>query len=247
MSTHRKKTIPPQKSLGFGIGYRSIHGSWIESNAPQVDFFEIISENFMSAGGKPRRVLESLGSRFPIVMHGVGLSIGSLEAIRPRYLQELKALVEIVQPRLVSDHLCWTRFNAHNSHDLLPVPFTEESLDWISKKVDQVQELLGRQLLLENPSAYTGHAFDEMTEDEFLKRLAQKTGCGILLDLNNLFVNSQNLGIDPRSYLEVSFIWPAIRCSTRGSCASIRTIRMLWTRFGSSIAGLFESGPRPPL
>ncbi len=189
--------------LGFGVGYRSEHYRWILENSPKIDWFEIISENFLAWEGRPRWFLEQLRSQYPVVMHGVSLSIGSDQPLNQEYLVQLKSLADAIEPSLISDHLCWTRFAHHNTHDLLPVPYTQESLDKISAKVSQVQEFMGRQFLLENASAYVANHSDEMTEAEFLRELVQKTGCGLLLDLNNLFVNSCNLGIDPISYLEL--------------------------------------------
>jgi uncharacterized protein (UPF0276 family) len=191
------------QSLGFGIGFRPQHYHTITASTPKsIDWLEIISENFMGVGGKPRHFLELLRAQYPVAMHGVGLSIAGCEPLDAEYLKKMKALKEWLKPALVTDHLCWTSHRGSHSFDLLPFPLTEESLTHVSSRVTQVQEFLGTTICLENPSVYIQFKGDEFTEAEFLRALCKKTGCGILLDVNNLFVNLKNLGIDPVNYME---------------------------------------------
>lgn len=195
----------PQNSfstLGFGLGFRSCHYEEILTSRPKsIDWLEVITENFMGLGGKPRRILEQASATYPIGIHGVGLSIGSPQPISQTYLRQLTELVQWLNPALISDHLCFTTFGNHNSHDLLPVQYTRSMLDSISAKVNQVQQTIGRRLLLENPSAYVAYDQQEMSEVDFYCQLVNITGCGILLDVNNLYVNQMNLGQDPIHYI----------------------------------------------
>jgi uncharacterized protein (UPF0276 family) len=188
--------------LGIGVGLRTVHYDHILSARPEVGFFEIISENFMVQGGNPRRVLDLVAERYPIVMHGVSLSIGSTDPLDREYLAGLKALAERSRARWVSDHLCWTAQAGENLHDLMPLPLTEEALDHVVGRVRQVQEFLGRPLVLENPSTYLAYRCDAMPEAEFLARVAEEADCGILLDVNNVFVGSVNHGWDPVRYVD---------------------------------------------
>ena len=190
--------------LGFGLGLRPPHYPEVVAEAPptrSVDWWEVISENFMVAGGNPRRVLREVRERWPVVMHGVSLSIGSIDPLDEEYLARLAALVSEVQPAIVSDHLCWVRFAGHSSHDLLPVPYTDEALALIVERVGQVQDRLGRRILLENPSSYVTFAASAIPEAEFLAEVARRADCGILLDVNNIYVSSRNHGWDPHAYL----------------------------------------------
>jgi uncharacterized protein len=190
---------------GFGLGLRPQHFPDILGDDPAatdgVDWFEIISENFIGAGGPPRRNMMAVRERFPFVMHGVSLSIGSVDPLDMEYLQGLKALADLVQPELISDHLCWTGVHGLNMHDLLPLPLTGESVDHVASRVRQVQDVLGRQLLLENTSTYVTFAEDEMTEWEFLSEICDKADCHILLDVNNIFVSAFNHGFSADDYL----------------------------------------------
>jgi uncharacterized protein len=190
---------------GFGLGLRPQHFPDILADDPAatdgVDWFEIISENFIGAGGPPRRNMMAVRERFPFVMHGVSLSIGSVDPLDMEYLQGLKALADLVQPELISDHLCWTGVHGLNMHDLLPLPLTGESVDHVASRVRQVQDVLGRQLLLENTSTYVTFAEDEMTEWEFLSEICDKADCHILLDVNNIFVSAFNHGFSADDYL----------------------------------------------
>ena len=187
--------------LGFGVGLRPRHyREFLEGN-PAVDWVEAISENFMGAGGRPLAVLEKVRRDRPVVLHGVSLGIGSVEELDPRYLKDWKALIERIEPSIVSDHLCWGRAHGRYSHDLLPAPFTEETVRHVVARVNQVQEFLGRRIALENVSSYFTFVQSELTEWEFLAQVANRSGCDILLDVNNIFVSSRNHGFDPDAYL----------------------------------------------
>jgi len=189
--------------LGHGVGLRPKHYSTIIESKPKVDWFEVISENYMGVGGRPRLHLDKIRQDYPIVLHGVGLNIGSVDALRADYLKKLKELASWVKPALISDHLCWTGVGGKNTHDLLPLPYTETALEHVCERVSRVQEILGRSILLENPSAYVAFENSDMSEAEFLYELCRVTGCKVLLDLNNLFVNQKNLGWNPKKYFEI--------------------------------------------
>jgi hypothetical protein len=188
--------------LGLGLGLRNQHFEEILRDAPAVDWFEAISENFMDSGGRPRAVIRAIAERYPLVLHGVSLSIGSTDPLDRDYLARLKTLADEVKPAWISDHLCWTGVMGFNSHDLLPMPLTGESLTHVAGRVAQVQDALERPLILENPSSYVRFAQSTMEEPEFLRRLAEETGCGLLLDVNNVFVSCFNADADPVAYLE---------------------------------------------
>ncbi len=188
--------------LGLGLGLRSVHFEAILSGAREDLWFEAISENFMDSGGRPRAILRAVAERYPIVLHGVSLSIGSTDPLDSGYLASLKRLADEVRPAWVSDHLCWTGVNGHNSHDLLPMPLTQESLAHVTARVIEVQERLERPLILENPSSYVRFAQSTMDEPTFLRALADATGCGLLLDVNNVYVSCFNAGTDPVAYLD---------------------------------------------
>ena len=187
--------------LGIGVGLRTTHFSHILEDHPPVDWFEAISENFMDTGGRPLHVLERVAERYPIVLHGVSLSIGSTDPLDREYLRKLKLLADRVRAVWVSDHLCWTGVAGKNAHDLLPIPYTEEALAHIVRRVREVQDFLGRPLVLENPSTYVEFRASTMTEAEFLARVADEADCGILLDVNNIYVSAWNHGSDPEAYL----------------------------------------------
>ncbi|MHC4830042.1 MAG: MNIO family bufferin maturase [Planctomycetota bacterium] len=187
--------------LGFGLGLRTVHYGHILANKPHVDWFEIISENYMDSGGRPIEVLEEIAANYPIVMHGVSLSIGSADPLDQVYLRRLKALADKVEPHWISDHLCWTGHAHLNSHDLLPVPLTEESLAHIIARIRTVQDILGRPLVLENPSTYVTFTSSSMPECEFLSRMAEGADCGLLLDVNNVYVSSYNHGFNAEAYV----------------------------------------------
>ena len=188
-------------NLGLGVGLRTVHYDTILSENPPVDWFEIISENYMDSRGKPRYILDQIAERYPIVMHGVSMSIGSTDPLNRDYLTKLKALADSVQTKWLSDHLCWTGVAGKNSHDLLPIPFNEQTLAHVIKRVNIVQEILERPLMLENPSSYVTFADSTMSEWEFLTRLTDDTNCGLLLDVNNVYVSSVNHDFDPEEFI----------------------------------------------
>lgn len=187
--------------LGFGLGLRVEHFAEIEASPPAVDWFEIISENFMVAGGKPLHYLDFVRARYPIAMHGVSLSIGGTDPLDRDYLRALKTLARRVEPAWISDHLCWTGVDGINSHDLLPLPYTEAAVAHVVSRVSQVQDVLGREILLENLSSYVEFAASGMPEWEFVAQVAKRSGCRLLLDVNNIQVSARNQGFDPLDYL----------------------------------------------
>jgi uncharacterized protein len=187
--------------LGFGLGLRPQHYSEILKGDWPIDWFEIISENFMVSGGRPLATLEKIRSRYPVVMHGVSMSIASTDPLDMDYLANLKALARRIQPKWISDHLCWTGVHGVNLHDLLPLPYTHEALEHIVSRVHKVQEVLRRTIALENVSTYVRFEHSEMTECEFVTELTQRTGCWLLLDINNVFVNAFNHGYDALAFL----------------------------------------------
>lgn len=204
-------SIHQRPYLGFGLGLRTDHYQTIQSEKPkQIDWFEIISENFMVEGGKPLANLDKIRADYPMVMHGVSLSIGGNHAIDYRYLDKLKTLINRVQPEWVSDHIAWTRGSAHNYHDLLPIPYTEESLQYLVERVKAVQDYLGRQILLENPSTYAAFSTSSIPEYEFLNALCEQADCLLMLDINNIFVSCENHGWDANHYLRqiaAKYVW----------------------------------------
>ena len=173
--------------LGFGLGLRTPHFQDVLNTQPDVDWFEIISENFMVAGGKPKYYLHAIRERYPMVMHGVSMSIGSTEPLDKDYLQRLKQLANEVQPEWISDHLCWTGLDGINSHDLLPMPYTEEAINHIVARIKQVQDTLGRPLLLENVSSYISYTDSAMSEWAFYNEIVERADCLMLLDINNIY------------------------------------------------------------
>jgi uncharacterized protein len=190
------------KLAGFGLGLRTPHYEAMLSEPHAIDWLEIITENYLVPGGKPLDYLERIRERFPVVMHGVSLSIGSTDLIDLEYIAQVRALAARIEPHWISDHLCWTGIEGRNLHDLMPLPYTEEALASVVARVGQVQDALGRQILLENVSSYlTFHASD-MSEWEFLREVAQRADCAILLDINNIYVSSVNHGFDPLTYLQ---------------------------------------------
>jgi uncharacterized protein (UPF0276 family) len=188
--------------IGHGLGLRTPHYPTVVDDKPAVDWFEVISENFMVAGGNPRRVLRAVREHYPVVLHGVSLSIGSVDPLDARYLEELTKLAHEVEPAWVSDHLCWTRVGGHQSHDLLPLPYTEEALAHVAERILRVQDKLKRQILIENVSSYVSFTQSTMTEWEFLAALVERADCGLLLDVNNIFVSAFNHGFDARDFID---------------------------------------------
>jgi uncharacterized protein len=216
--------LPRTPDLGVGIGLRNTHYSHILDKRPEVPWFEVISENFMGlragsgdparaaggppssgeprlSGGRPFEILEQVRKNYPIMLHGVSLNIGSTDPFPVEYLTRLKDLAARTEPVFVSDHLCWTGVGGENLHDLLPLPYTEEALAHVVERVARVQDFLGRRILLENVSSYVTFRQSEMPEWEFIRELSQRADCGILLDVNNVYVSATNHGFDPRAFL----------------------------------------------
>ena len=188
--------------LGLGIGLRSAHYPHILSERPAVDWFEIISENYLDTGGRPIHILDQVAERYPIVMHGVSLSIGSTDPLDLVYLRKVKALANRVKAVWLGDHVCWTGVGGINGHDLLPVPYNEETLAHLVGRVKVAQDVLERPLVLENPSTYATFRASTMPEPVFIRRLAEEADCALLLDVNNIYVSSRNHGFDPMAYLD---------------------------------------------
>lgn len=193
---------PTHPPLGFGLGLRTDHYEEIVTRRPPVDWFEILSENYMVAGGKPLHFLDRIRADYPLVMHGVSLSIGATDPLDETYLDALDALAKRVEPAWISDHLCWTGTGGHNMHDLLPLPYTEEALAHVAERVLRVQDRLGRRLVLENVSTYVAYAESRMSEWEFLTELCRRADCLLLLDVNNVHVSAFNHGFDPLDFLD---------------------------------------------
>jgi uncharacterized protein (UPF0276 family) len=188
--------------LGFGLGLRIDHFHHVLEQRPPVDWFEVISENFLVAGGKPRYYLQAIREHYPMVMHGVSLSIGSTDPLDMDYLRALKTLANEVQPEWMSDHLCWTAVNGVNTHDLIPLPYTEEAIAHVVERIERVQDFLGRQILMENVSSYVSFRDSCMTEWDFLNEVSRRADCLILFDINNIYVSARNHGFDPMTYID---------------------------------------------
>ena len=190
------------RRLGHGVGLRAPHSdAWRDGPAP-VAWAECITENYLQVGGRPRAMLRHLRAQVPLVLHGVSLSIGSVDPLNLEYLSQVKRLAAELEPAWISDHLCWSSVGGQYLHDLLPLPYTEEALEHVVERVLAVQELLGRVLVLENPSTYLGFLHSTFPEWEFLAALARRTGCGLLLDLNNVYLSAKNHGFSADAYLE---------------------------------------------
>lgn len=194
--------LKPFSNLGFGLGLRTAHYEAILETKPALDWFEIISENYMVPGGRPLANLMRIRNDYPMAMHGVSLSIGSSDALNVDYLRDLKTLADRIEPAIISDHLCWTGIAGKNLHDLMPIPYTEATVAHVADRVRQVQDFLGRQILIENVSSYVTFVQSEMSEWEFLRAIAEKADCHILLDINNIFVSAFNHGFEPIEYVE---------------------------------------------
>ena len=199
-----KPALPPLKkpSPGFGLGLRPTHYPDFLRERQPVDWLEIISENYMVPGGKPMAMLDAILADYPVAMHGVSLSIGSTDGLDAAYLADLKTLAGHVQPMWISDHLCWTGVQGRNAHDLLPLPYSGEALRLVVRHVEQVQEVLGQRILLENVSSYLDYRSSEMSEWEFLRQVAEQADCLLLLDVNNIYVSSVNHGFDAVQFLK---------------------------------------------
>lgn len=200
----------PRPWLGFGLGLRPDHYTDVLEGNPPVDWFEILSENYMVPGGKPLYYLDRFAERYPLVMHGVSLSLGSCDPLDTAYLDELCTLAMRANPRWVSDHLCWTGVDGLNLHDLMPLPYTDEALRHVATRIRRVQEILERPFLIENVSSYVSYRHSTMSEWAFLAALAEEADCGILLDVNNVYVSARNHGFDPMTYIRAmapSRVW----------------------------------------
>jgi len=188
--------------IGFGLGLRVDHYEAILADRPPVDWFEVLTENYLVPGGKPLNYLMRIRERYPVAMHGVSLSIGSTAPLDREYLRQVKALAARLEPEWVSDHLCWTGVAGRNTHDLLPLPYTREAVDHVVARVRTVQEVLERRILLENVSSYVSFRDSPLTEWEFLAEIAERADCLILLDVNNIYVSAVNHEFDPLEYLK---------------------------------------------
>lgn len=193
--------VENKRNLGFGLGLRTAHYETILAEKPPVDWFEVITENYLVPGGKPLYYLDSIRANYPLVMHGVSLSIGGTDPLNLDYLRQVKTLAERIEPAWISDHLCWTGVNGVNLHDLLPLPYTQEAVQHVADRVKTVQDFLRCRILLENVSSYVTYAHSEMTEWEFLSTVAERADCLILLDINNIYVSAHNHQFDPLVYL----------------------------------------------
>ncbi len=208
MNTPQNKIVPRMPFLGFGLGLRPDYYEEILTQKPNLDWFEILTENYLVPGGKPLYYLDQIRTHYPIVMHGVSLSLGSSDPLDRDYLQQLKNLASRVEPVWISDHLCWTGVNGVNAHDLLPIPYTHQAVNHIVSRIHQVQEFLGRPILIENVSSYLTYKQSEMTEWEFILEIVKKADCYILLDVNNVYVSAINHQFNPMDYI---FAMPAER------------------------------------
>ncbi|MBX9676001.1 MAG: DUF692 domain-containing protein [Methylotenera sp.] len=188
--------------LGFGLGLRTEHYNAILESKPNIDWFEAISENYMIPGGKPLHYLDRIRENYPVVMHGVSLSIGSTTPMDADYLRDLRKLADRIEPVWISDHLCWTGVHGQNMHDLLPLPYTEETANHVAERIEIVQDYLGRQMLIENVSSYASYVDSSMTEWEFISLIAEKADCLLLLDVNNIYVSSFNHQFDAKTFID---------------------------------------------
>jgi uncharacterized protein len=188
--------------LGFGLGLRTEHYNNILDSKPHVDWFEALSENYMIPGGLPLNYLDRIRENYPVVLHGVSLSIGSTSPLDKKYLSDLKKLVDRIQPAWISDHLCWTGVHGQNMHDLLPLPYTEETVKHVAERVKIVQDYLGRRILLENVSSYASYVDSDMSEWEFISLICEQADCLLLLDVNNIYVSSYNHHFDARDFID---------------------------------------------
>jgi hypothetical protein len=185
-----------------GVGLRPPHYRQLLDERPALGLLELVSENFMSPGGNPRRVLARAHAAYPIALHGVAMDLGGLDPLDEGHLSRLRGLCDAVQPMFVSDHVSWSRFAGRSGHDLWPLPYTEEALAHLAARIMKAQDRLGRRLLVENPSAYLRFVHETMSEPEFLAELVRATGCGLLVDVNNVFVSAQNLGRDAEAWID---------------------------------------------
>lgn len=190
-----------KKCSGVGIGLRSKHHLEVISSRPKVNWWEVHTENFFAFGGRRLKFLEDIAKEYPLSFHGVGLSLGSAEGISAEHLKQIKFLIDLFNPSLVSEHISWSAISGDFINDLLPIPYNQESLSIICDNIKKFQDYIGRQILVENPSSYTGFKISTMTEDEFVVKVVEKTGCGLLLDINNIYVSSKNLDFSAKEYI----------------------------------------------
>ena len=202
MSANHGLRCAPAVPAWAGIGLRAQHYQEVVSTCPVTGWFEVHSENYFGDGGTPLRYLEQVRERYPLSLHGVGLSLGSADALNPAHLTRLKSLVRRFEPGLVSEHLCWSSIDRQYLNDLLPLPYTHEALLHVSRRIEQVQEFLGRRILIENVSSYLQFHQSDIPEWEFIAEVARRSGCGILLDVNNIHVSATNHGFDPLAYMD---------------------------------------------
>jgi len=202
LSVGRAGTAANWPRLGFGVGLRAEHYEDVLAGSKGADWFEAITDNYIDTKGRPLAVLESVRRDYPVALHGVALSIGSVDPLDRRYLKALRDLADRIEPALISDHLCWSSVDGRALFDLLPLPLTEECLAYVVERVRVVQDVLGRQVLLENPSTYLSWSASTIPEAEFLSELAERADCGLLLDVNNVHVSAVNLGFDSKAYLD---------------------------------------------
>jgi uncharacterized protein (UPF0276 family) len=202
MEVPQKKIAPKMPFLGFGLGLRPDYYEEILTQKPALDWFEILTENYLVPGGKPLFYLDKIREHYPIVMHGVSLSIGSTDPLDTEYLKQLKDLAARVEPAWISDHLCWTGVQGHNVHDLLPIPYTRQAINHIVSRIQQIQDFLGRSILIENVSSYLTYKQSEMSEWDFILEIVKRADCYILLDVNNIYVSSVNHQFNPLDYIK---------------------------------------------
>lgn len=189
--------------LGYGLGLRSVHYDYVLTHRPAgVDWFELITENYLAPGGRPRAIIRKIREHYPVVLHGLSFNIGTDEEPDWQYLRQLQQLIAEIQPEWVSDHLCWTGLHGYTSHDLLPISYNVETLQNCVEKVMKIQDFLGQKIVLENPSVYIAFKSTTMSEAEFINALVQRTGCEVLLDINNVYVSAFNLGLDPYAVVD---------------------------------------------
>jgi len=239
--------------LGVGVGLRTVHFGHVLSKAPEVDFFEAITENFLDTGGRPRHILDRVAERYPVVLHGVSMSIGGTDPLDLGYLRKVKALATRVKARWVSDHLCFTGVSGRNTHDLLPLPYNEETLRHVVRRAKRVSEVLEQPLVLENPSSYAEFRSSTMSEASFFARLLKDADCGMLLDVNNVYVSSVNHGFDPVAYVDALPADRVVQYHLAGhtdkgtfllDSHSARVKKDVWELYAHAIA---RTGPRATL
>ncbi|HVO09738.1 MAG TPA: DUF692 domain-containing protein [Vicinamibacteria bacterium] len=239
--------------LGLGVGLRTAHFAHILSQRPELGFFEVLTENFLDTGGRPLFVLDQIAERYPIVMHGVSLSIGSTDPLDFDYLRKVKDLARRTKAAWVSDHVCWTGVLGRNTHDLLPLPYTEAALRHTAERVKAVQEFLERPVVLENPSTYLEFTPSAMSEWEFIGRLAEEADCGLLLDVNNVYVSAFNHGYDAHEYIDAIPVDRVCQYHLAGhthkgthilDTHSDHVVQEVWELFGHAVQ---RTGPRATL